>query len=403
MIPFSPPRLDEKSIKAVTAVLESGWITTGPQTKEFERKLTDYCGNKKTICVSSATDGLELILRWFGVGPGDEVIVPAYTYCSSANVIIHVGARPVMVDSGPDFNVNVQNIREAITDKTKVIIPVDIGGFPCNYNEINNLVQDESVVSLFRPHSEQQTNLGRILILSDSAHSFGAECYNKKAGSLTDVSVFSFHAVKNLTTAEGGAVMLNLPDNFDHENIYKKLNTLSLHGQSKDALAKSKLGGWKYDVTEAGFKCNMTDIQAAIGLVELERYESETIPKRRQICEKYIEYFSQYEWAILPKTRTEDATSSYHLFLLRIKGINETTRDRIIDEIYQNQVAVNVHFQPLPLLTFYKNLGYKIETYPSAYANYEKVISLPVYYNLSDDDLNTVMSTVSNAIVKFLG
>ncbi|MCI5056552.1 MAG: DegT/DnrJ/EryC1/StrS aminotransferase family protein, partial [Flavobacteriales bacterium] len=395
-------RIDDKTIDAVSKVLRSGWITTGPQTKLFEERLTKYCGNKKTICVSSATDGLELMLRWYGVGPGDEVIVPAYTYCSSANVIVHVGAKPVMVDINSDLNVNIANIKAAITDKTKVIIPVDIAGLPCDYSGLNELIKDSEVNKMFRPHSENQAKLGRILILSDAAHAFGAEYLGKKAGSLTDISVFSFHAVKNLTTAEGGAIMLNLPEEFDHEEIYAYLNAMSLHGQSKDALAKSKLGGWKYDVIHAGFKCNMTDIQAAIGLTELHRYDTETLPRRRAICQTYHKYFGQFQWAELPILENENLESSYHLFLLRIKGIDEQTRDQIIEAIYEQNVAVNVHFQPLPLLTAYREMGYLIDDYPNAYSNYSRLISLPVYYQLSDDDLATVTGVVAQAVEQFI-
>src|ERR1035437_6297637 len=286
MIPFSPPHIDQKIIDEVTKVLQSGWITTGPRTKLFEKELTKYCGNKSTLCLNSATAGLEIMLRWFGIKEGDEVILPAYTYSATANVVIHCGATPVFVDvNSDDFNISVANIEKAITAKTKVIMPVDFGGYPCDYDAINNLVIKHK--EKFRATTNEQKMLNRILVLSDSAHSFGATYKGKKTGSLTDVSVFSYHAVKNLTTAEGGAVALNLPAPFDNEEEYKKLCVSTLHGQDKDALAKTQKGNWRYDVVEAGYKCNMTDITAAIGIVELERYDKDTLPKRKNICTKY--------------------------------------------------------------------------------------------------------------------
>jgi len=404
MIPFSPPRIDKKTTDAVTEVLLSGWITSGPKTKEFENKLSDYSGNAATLCLNSATAGLELVLRWFGVGPGDEVIVPAYTYCATANVVVHCGATPVMVDvNESDFTINVKNIEAAITSKTKVIIPVDFAGLPCDYDEINNLVKKSTIVAKFHTNSAEQKQLGRILVLSDSAHSFGAQYYGTKAGTLTDVSVFSFHAVKNLTTAEGGAVALNLPTPFDNKAIYEKLRVLSLHGQSKDALSKSKVGGWEYDVLDAGFKCNMTDIQAAIGLVELERYDSENLPARKRIFDAYSTELSKYKWAQLSPYFNDTKVSSFHLFPLRIKGASLAQRNEIIEEISKKEVAVNVHFKPLPLLTFYKNKGYKMEDFPVAYDNFAREISLPVYFGLSDENVQTVLSVVIAAVEKVMG
>ena len=289
MIPFSPPRTDQKTVAAVTEVLLSGWITTGPKTKLFEKELTTYNGNKNTLCLNSATAGLEIMLRWFGVKEGDEVILPAYTYCATANVVKHVGATPVLVDINEnDFTIDPDKIEKAITSKTKVIMPVDIGGLPCDYDRINKIAVDKK--NIFVANSEEQKKLGRILILSDAAHSVGATYNGKRTGSLTDVTVFSFHAVKNLTTAEGGAIALNLPLPFDNEEIYKYLCVKTLHGQNKDALEKTKLSGWKYDVIEPGYKCNMMDLQAVIGLVELERYEG-TLNRRKDICSQYDHYF----------------------------------------------------------------------------------------------------------------
>jgi len=266
MIPFSPPRIDENTIEEVTKALQSGWITTGPRTKKFEAELANYCGIKNVLCVNSASAGLELMLRWFGVGEGDEVIIPAYTYAATANVVVHCGAKPIMADCNPaDFNINIEAVRRAITEKTKVVMPVDIGGFPCDYEEVNALMKEKKIQELFSPKTENQRKLNRILVLSDAAHSIGAVYKGKNAGNLTDASVFSFHAVKNLTTAEGGAICLNLPYPFDNAIIYKELCIKSLHGQTKDALAKMQIGNWQYDIVEAGYKCNMTDIQAAMG------------------------------------------------------------------------------------------------------------------------------------------
>ena len=403
MIPFSPPRIDQKVIDEVVDTLKSGWITTGPKTKEFERRLTAYCGNKATLAVNSNTVGLEVVLRWFGVQEGDEVIVPAYTYCATANVIVHCGAKPVMVDvNADDFDVCLEKVREAITDKTKVIMPVDLGGMPCAYDELFELVEAEDVKTLFQAKTEEQRKLGRILILSDSAHSIGAEYKGRKAGCLADVSVFSFHAVKNLTTAEGGAIMLNLPEPFDNEEVYRYLCTYTLHGQNKDALAKTKRGAWRYDVLVSGFKGNMTDIMASIGLVELSRYEDDTLHYRKCIYDQYMEAFSKYEWSQLPVYETEDRKSSYHVYCLRVKGITEQQRDEIIQRIFDKDVSVNVHFQPLPLLSAFKNKGYKIEDYPVAYDNYCREISLPVWYGLSEEMVKTVIDAVICSVEEVL-
>ena len=403
MIPFSPPRIDQKVIDEVVDTLKSGWITTGPKTKEFERRLTAYCGNKATLAVNSNTVGLEVVLRWFGVQEGDEVIVPAYTYCATANVIVHCGAKPVMVDvNADDFDVCLEKVREAITDKTKVIMPVDLGGMPCAYDELFELVEAEDVKTLFQAKTEEQGKLGRILILSDSAHSIGAEYKGRKAGSLADVSVFSFHAVKNLTTAEGGAIMLNLPEPFDNEEVYRYLCTYTLHGQNKDALAKTKKGAWRYDVLVSGFKGNMTDIMASIGLVELSRYEDDTLHYRKCIYDQYTDAFSRYGWAELPIYETEDRKSSYHVYCLRVKGITEQQRDEIIQRIFDKDVSVNVHFQPLPLLSAFKNKGYKIEDYPVAYDNYCREISLPVWYGLNEEMVKTVIDAVICSVEEVL-
>jgi dTDP-4-amino-4,6-dideoxygalactose transaminase len=395
MIPFSPPRIDQLIIDEVTAALKSGWITTGPRTKKFEKELAAFCGVNSVLCLNSATAGLELVLRWFGVKEGDEVILPAYTYCATANVVMHCGAKPVMVDvSKNDFNISIQKIREAITIKTKVIMPVDFGGMPCDYNAINALVNEKEIKKKFQPVNDEQDKLARILVLSDAAHSLGSYYNNKPAGSLTDITVFSFHAVKNLTTAEGGAIAFNLTAPFHNDKLYQQFCVKSLHGQNKDALAKTQKGNWKYDVVEAGYKCNMTDLHAAIGLIELARYQNDTLKKRKHICDLYSKRLASFNWAELPVFKTESSESSYHLFPLRIKRITEKQRDEIIQLIFDKDVSVNVHFQPLPLLSFYKNLGYRIEDYPVAYDNYSREISLPIYYDLTDEQAETVINAV---------
>lgn len=401
MIPFSPPRIDDEIVNEVSAALRSGWITTGPRTKEFEKQITAYCGNKNTLCLNSATAGLEVMLRWFGVKAGDEVILPAYTYSATANVIMHCGAKPVFVDVNKhDFNIAVAEIEKHITERTKVIMPVDFAGYPCDYDAINQLAK--KYATKFKAEGENQTKLGRILVLSDAAHSFGAFYKGKRTGSLTDVSVFSFHAVKNLTTAEGGAIALNLPAPFDNLAIYQQLCISTLHGQNKDALAKTQKGNWRYDIVEAGYKCNMTDITAAIGLVELKRYDSDTLVRRKDIFDKYTKELSKNVLIDIPVYKTAEKESSYHLYPIRIKGVSEQQRDEIIRLIFEEEVSVNVHFIPVPAMSFYKGLGYDVKNYPVTFDNYSREISLPVYYTLSDADIQTVCNAVNKAIKQVL-
>jgi dTDP-4-amino-4,6-dideoxygalactose transaminase len=402
MIPFSPPRIDVKVIAEVTAALESGWITTGPRTKQFEKNISAYCGAKTTVAVNSWTMGMQVFLKWWGIGEGDEVILPAYTYCASANVIIHSGAKPVMVDINPDdFNISIEAIKKAITPKTKAIIAVDLAGFPCDYDLINELVKDSEIQGMFSANNELQEKLNRIIVISDAAHSFGAKMNGQQTGSLTDITSFSFHAVKNLTTAEGGALCFNLPEAFDHDEIYKQFCTMILHGQNKDALAKTQKGNWRYDVEEPGFKCNMTDLQAAIGLVELERYQ-ENLDRRKEIFEQYDAAFSSEKWALTPVHSTDTKTTSFHLYQLRIKGATEVQRDAIMQGIFDQDVSVNVHFLPLPTLTAYKKRGYKIEDYPETWNKYQNEISLPVYYTLTDDQVKTVVAAVKSSVEKVM-
>ena len=400
MLPFSPPRIDQKIIDAVVDTLKSGWITTGPKTKLFEKKLTEYCGNKNTLALNSATAGLELMLRWFGVKEGDEVILPAYTYSATANVIVHCGAKPVFVDvNADDFNINCDAVKQAITERTKVIMPVDLAGYPCDYDVLQELVQSAEIRKLFKATSPEQALLSRILILSDAAHSVGAIYKGKKAGALTDVTVFSFHAVKNLTTSEGGAIALNLPAPFDNLAIYQALCIKSLHGQNKDALAKTQKGNWRYDIVEAGYKCNMTDISAAIGLVELERYDSDMLVRRKQIFDAYSNFFSGFEWAQVPVYSSADKTSSYHDYQLRINAINEAKRDQIIAAIFDKDISVNVHFIPVPMMTFYRAMGYDVTNYPVTFDNYSREITLPVFYDLTDEQVTMVCEAVRDSVL----
>lgn len=400
MLPFSPPRIDQKIIDAVVDTLKSGWITTGPKTKLFEKKLTEYCGNKNTLALNSATAGLELMLRWFGVKEGDEVILPAYTYSATANVIVHCGAKPVFVDvNADDFNINCDAVKQAITERTKVIMPVDLAGYPCDYDVLQELVQSAEIRKLFKAASPEQALLSRILILSDAAHSVGAIYKGKKAGALTDVTVFSFHAVKNLTTSEGGAIALNLPAPFDNLAIYQALCIKSLHGQNKDALAKTQKGNWRYDIVEAGYKCNMTDISAAIGLVELERYDSDMLVRRKQIFDAYSNFFSGFEWAQVPVYSSADKTSSYHVYQLRINAINEAKRDQIIAAIFDKDISVNVHFIPVPMMTFYRAMGYDVTNYPVTFDNYSREITLPVFYDLTDEQVTMVCEAVRDSVL----
>lgn len=396
MIPFAPPFIDDDVIREVNEALRSGWITTGPKTKEFEKKLALYCDIPAVLCLNSGTTALTAMLHWFGVTKGDEVIVPAYTYNSTAQSVMHCGASPVMVDVKDDFNIDPKQVKAAITEKTKCIIPVDIAGWPCDYDKLYEIVHDPAVKNYFKPATTNQEDLGRILVLSDAAHSIGGLYKGLRVGALADVTIFSFHAVKNLTTAEGGAIALNLPSPFENEAIYSMLNTLMLHGQSKDALAKQKAGGWRYDVTFPGYKGNMPDVLGAIGLAQYRKYDQLLVGRKRVFAE-YFKQFSQSNWAELPPDVNEQKESAYHLFLLRVKGINEEQRDAMIEKIIEQEVNVNVHFIPLPELTLFKQMGFNMESYPKTYENYSREISLPVYPQLTNDQVKTVTDAVSAA------
>jgi dTDP-4-amino-4,6-dideoxygalactose transaminase len=396
-IPFSPPRIDQLTIDAVSEVLRSGWITTGPKTRLLEDRITAYCGSGATLCLNSWTNAAELALRWFGIGPGDEVIVPVYTYAATANIVVHTGAKPIFVDcSTESFLCNADAIRRAITSRTKAIIPVDVGGLPADYAMINRIAEEASV--FFVPASEEQRMLGRPLVLSDAAHSFGARYHGRVIGYQADICGFSFHAVKNFTTAEGGALTFNLPEPFSNPELKKEFSISGLHGQTRDALSKSQPGQWQYDIIEPGYKCNMTDIQAAIGLVEMDRYESETLPRRKEICLRYSEKLTPFAWANVPEFLNGEGESSYHLYMLRIRGFGEKQRNELIRFAAEKGVSLNVHFQPIPRLTYYRQLGVREEDYPTAMTQFSNEVSLPVYFDLSDDDIDRVCDAVVSGV-----
>jgi len=393
-IPFSPPDISDSEIDEVIDTLKSGWITTGPKTKKFENDITSYCGSAKTVCLSSATTSLEMTLRILGIGKGDEVIVPAYTYTASCSVICHVGATPVIVDSQKDnVEMDYDLMADAISEKTKAIIPVDIAGILCDYDKIFEVVENKK--ELFNPNSDLQKIFNRIIVIADCAHGFGAEKNNKKAGTFADFTCFSFHAVKNLTTAEGGAVTWINHEGIDNDELYKKYQIYSLHGQTKDALAKTT-GSWEYDILIPGYKCNMTDIQASIGLVQLNRYDG-LLKRRHEIIAKYDAAFSEYPF-ITQFHKTENSISSGHLYLLRIEDIDMEKRNEIISKMGERGVSINVHYKPLPLLTAYKELGFDIADYPNAYNLFLNEISLPLYSTLSDEAVDYIIDNLLEVV-----
>jgi dTDP-4-amino-4,6-dideoxygalactose transaminase len=393
-IAFSPPYLDQEVIDEVLHSLNSGWFTSGPKVKSLEEEVCKLTSVSHTVCVNSWTSGAILVLKWFGVKEGDEVIVPAYTYSATALAVIHCGATPVMVDITEDFTIDVPSIERAITSKTKVIMPVDIAGWPCDYDSINTLVNKDSVKKHFTGDSDKQVLLGRILVVSDAAHSIGAFYKGIPAGKLTDLTIFSFHAVKNITTAEGGAICLNLPDSFDIEEEYKLMKLYTLNGQNKDAFTKSQAGGWKYDILFAGLKVNMPDVCAAIGLAQIRKYDSLLLKERERVARAYHAFFSKTKHFELPPLEDENRKSCFHLYALRLKNCTEEQRDLIIEEITKKGVAVNVHFIPMPMLTVFKNLDYKIEDYPVTYDNYSREISLPIYPQLTNEQIDYICEAV---------
>lgn len=391
MIEFSPPDITDKEIQAVTGALKSGWITTGERTKTFEKELSTYYNTNKSVCLNSATAALELALYVLGIGEGDEVITSAYTYTSSASVIVHTGAKSVLVDTEKDsYFMDLEALSRAINKKTKVIIPVDIAGIPANFNEIMKVI--ESKKGLFKAENKIQEKIGRVMILSDSAHSIGSTYKNQKTGTLADFTAFSFHAVKNLTTAEGGSLTWNKNLSEFDEYIYKELQLLSLHGQNKDSLSKMKKGVWEYDIIYPGYKCNMTDLMASIGLVQLDRYES-LLKRRREIVDLYNSIFNNTK--VEPIRHVSDNyTSSYHLYLTRIKGISEEERNEIIIKMAKRNISTNVHYKPLPMFSAYKNLGFNINDYPNAYNQYINEITLPLHTKLTNKDVELVAKTL---------
>lgn len=398
-IPFSPPDITEAEVEQVAEALRSGWITTGPKTKELERQVADLCGVNRAVCLSSQTACAETTLRVLGVGEGDEVIVPAYTYTASASVVYHVGAKIVLVDVQKDsLEMDYDKLAEAITEKTKVIIPVDLGGVPCDYDKIFSIV--EAKKSLFHPANKLQEAIGRVIVMTDAAHAFGATWHGKPVGSIADFSNFSFHAVKNFTTAEGGAATWRDIEGIDNEEIYHQYQLLSLHGQSKDALAKTQLGAWEYDIVGPWYKCNMTDVVAGIGLAQMKRYAG-LLEKRKEIIGKYDAAFKPLGIEVL-NHYTEKHQSSGHLYITRIPGITLEQRHEIIVKMAEQGVACNVHYKPLPMMTAYKNLGFDIKDYPNAYKRFENEITLPLHTKLTDEEVEYVIEKYSEIVKEYI-
>ena len=398
-IPFSPPDITEAEIEEVADALRSGWITTGPKTKEFERRIAEYCDVNKAVCLNSQTACAEMALRILGIGEGDEVIVPAYTYTATASVVCHVGAKLVLVDvQKGSLEMDYDKLEAAITEKTKVIIPVDLGGVPCDYDRISEIVERKK--GLFHPENEIQRAMGRIAVNADAAHAFGAVWHGKKVGSIADFSSFSFHAVKNLTTAEGGALTWRTIPGIDDEEIYHQIQLLSLHGQSKDALAKTKLGAWEYDIVGPWYKCNMTDIMAAIGLAQLERYER-MLKRRREIIEKYDSVLKPLGIEVL-RHYTEEYSSSGHLYITRIPGITPEQRQEVITKMAEAGIACNVHYKPLPMMTAYKNMGFDIKDYPNAYERFVNEVTLPLHTRLTDEEVEYVIEKYQEILSQYL-
>ena len=380
-IPFSPPDITTAEADEVREALLSGWITTGPRTKELERQIAAFCETNKAVCLNSATACLEMSLRILGVGPGDEVITSAYTYTASASVICHVGATPVLVDTGKDsFEMDYDKLADAINEKTKAVIPVDLGGIPCDYDRIFDIVNNKKAI--FSPKTDIQKAIGRVAVVADAAHAFGARWHGKMVGSIADFTSFSFHAVKNFTTAEGGALTWRDINGIDNNQIYKELQLLSLHGQSKDALAKTQLGAWEYDIISPAYKCNMTDIMAAIGLVQMRRYPA-LLERRKQIIGMYDEALKDCDVQVLDHYNDEHVSSG-HLYLVRLLGKYSEYRNNVITEMAKREIASNVHYKPLPMMTAYKALGFDIKDYPNAYAQFCNEITLPLYTKLTD-------------------
>ena len=398
-IPFSPPDITDAEIAQVTEALKSGWITTGPKTKELEREVATFCGTSRAVCLNSQTACAEMTLRLLGVGEGDEVITSAYTYTASASVVCHVGAKLVLVDTQADsLEMDYDKLAEAITEKTKVIIPVDLGAVPCDYDRIFSIVKDKE--KMFRPANEIQRAIGRIIVMADAAHAFGAAWHDKPVGSIADFSNFSFHAVKNFTTAEGGAVTWRDIPGVDNETIYHQYQLLSLHGQSKDALAKTQLGAWEYDIVGPWYKCNMTDVVAGIGLAQMKRY-SGLLSRRKEIITTYDAAFRPLGIETL-NHYTSEHQSSGHLYITRVPGITLEQRNEIIIKMAEEEIACNVHFKPLPMMTAYKNLGFTIVDYPNAYQRFANEITLPLHTKLTDEEVNYIIKKYTEIVKQYL-
>ena len=398
-IPFSPPDITDAEIAQVTEALKSSWITTGPKTKELEREVATFCGTSRAVCLNSQTACAEMTLRLLGVGEGDEVITSAYTYTASASVVCHVEAKLVLVDTQADsLEMDYDKLAEAITEKTKVIIPVDLGGVPCDYDRIFSIVKDKE--KMFRPANEIQRAIGRIIVMADAAHAFGAAWHDKPVGSIADFSNFSFHAVKNFTTAEGGAVTWRDIPGVDNETIYHQYQLLSLHGQSKDALAKTQLGAWEYDIVGPWYKCNMTDVVAGIGLAQMKRY-SGLLSRRKEIITTYDAAFRPLGIETL-NHYTSEHQSSGHLYITRVPGITLEQRNEIIIKMAEEEIACNVHFKPLPMMTAYKNLGFTIVDYPNAYQRFANEITLPLHTKLTDEEVNYIIKKYTEIVKQYL-
>lgn len=394
-IPFSPPDITEQEADEVRDALLSGWITTGPRTKQLEREIAAFCETDRAVCLNSATACLESVLRILGVGEGDEVITSAYTYTASASVVCHVGARLVLVDTQPgSYEMDYDKLADAITERTKVVIPVDLAGIPCDYEKIFQVV--ESKKHLFHPRNEIQKVFGRVIVSADAAHAFGATWHGRKIGSVADFTSFSFHAVKNFTTAEGGALTWRSREGIDNEQLYHQFQLLSLHGQSKDALAKTQLGAWEYDIVSPAYKCNMTDVMAAIGLVQMKRYPG-LLARRRQLIETYNEALKDCNVALLDHYN-EEHISSGHLYLVRLLGKDSAFRNEVITEMARREIACNVHYKPLPMMTAYKALGFDIKDYPNAYRQFENEVTLPLHTRLTDEQVEYVVSNFKEII-----
>ncbi len=398
-IKFSPPDMSEAEVSEVAEALRSGWITTGPRTKELERRIAEWIGTEKCVCLNSQTACAEMALRLLGVGEGDEVIVPAYTYTASASVVCHVGARLVLVDSQKNsLEMDYDAVEAAITERTKAVIPVDIAGIPCDYDRIFEIIEKKR--GLFRPKGELQTAMGRVAVMADTAHSFGARYKGRMAGNIADFSSFSFHAVKNLTTAEGGALTWRTVPGVSNEDLYRQLQLFSLHGQSKDALAKTKLGAWEYDVVGTWYKCNMTDVSAGIGLAQFKRYP-EMLKRRKEIIARYDEAFRPLG-VQTPNHYTEEHESSGHLYITRIPGITAEQRNEIIIKMAEKGIACNVHYKPLPMHTAYKNLGFDVKDFPNAYAHFENEITLPLHTCLTDEEVEYVIGKYCDLVKGYI-